>query len=263
MRLGRIPEHLDGSRGEGVLYEVAPGQFLLRVRNVSRYLVRDGAEIVVDPAPNADPASIRLFLMGAGFGALLHQRGFLPLHASAIATEEGAVILAGRSGSGKSTLAAVFERRGYGILADELCAVCLKEAPFVQPGIPGLMVWADALARLNVETAGLRQARQGIQKYRLPSVDGPAREGKQANTIFFLAPGEKMEITELKGRAKVLALAAHTYRRLFSTNQRLSVDDSRKVKAIARQTRMFRAAWPKDSWQVEALADLLQKEFAA
>jgi hypothetical protein len=263
LRLGRVPEHLEDSSGEGILYETALRQFLLRVRNVSGYLVRDGAEILVDPAPGVDPATVRLFLMGTAFGALLHQRGLLPLHASAIAIEQGAMVLAGRSGSGKSTLAAVFQQRGYKVLADDLCAVCVTETPFVQPGSPGLMLWADALGRLNVETVGLRQARPGIQKYCLPPVDAFAHEGKQANTVFFVDRGDKTEIKPVEGRAKVLALAAHTYRRLFSSNMKLSVEDSRKVKAVARQTRMFRMTWPQGSWRVEELADLLLKEFEA
>ena len=65
-----IAEHLEHSSGEGVLFENAPGQFLLWVRNVARYLVRDGSEILVDPAPGCEelvllfrrppPAHVRL-----------------------------------------------------------------------------------------------------------------------------------------------------------------------------------------------------------
>ena len=97
--------------GQGVLYQSAPRQFLLKISRVARYLVSDGNEIIVDPEPDADLSAIRLFLFGSAFGALLHQRGILPLHGSAIVTSRGAVVFAGVSGSGKSALACAFHRQ--------------------------------------------------------------------------------------------------------------------------------------------------------
>ena len=261
VRWGHAPEHLEHSSGEGVLFESAPGRFLLRVRNVARYLVRDGAEIVVDPAPGSETASIRLFLLGTAFGALLHQRGLLPLHASAIAARQGGMVFAGRSASGKSTLAAAFQRRGFKVLADELCAVRVAEGPLVLPASPHLTLWADVLGHFEVETTDLRPARPGLQKYLLPLGDAVAREALPVNTVFFLVRGNKLGLEPLEGRDKVMALAGDTYRRLFSSNMKLSVEDSRKVKAVARRTRMLRVTWPEHSWQVEELADLLLKEY--
>lgn len=261
LRLGRAPERLENSSGESVLYEHTPGQFLLRVRRVAQYLVRDGAEIVVDPVPGSETDAVRLFLIRTAFGALLHQRGILPLHASGIATPQGAMVFAGRSGSGKSTLAAVFQRRGYGVIADELCAVRVDEPPLVQPASPHLMLWADALGRFEIETIGLRRARPELQKYWLPLGHAFAREPLPVNTVFFLTNGGKLELEPLDGRDKVMALAGNTYRRLFSSDMKLSVEDSRKVKAVARQSRMIRVKVPRDSWWVEELADLLHREF--
>ena len=261
VRWGQAPEHLEHSSGEGVLFESAPGRFLLRVRNVARYLVRDGAEIVVDPAPGSETASIRLFLFGTAFGALLHQRGLLPMHSSAIAARQGAMVFAGRSGSGKSTLAAAFQRRGYRVLADELCAVRVEQSALVLPASPHLMLWADVLGQFEVATNGLRPARPGLQKYLMPLGDAFAREALPANTVFFLVRGNKLGLEPLEGRDKIMALAGDVYRRLFSSNMKLSVEDSRKVKALARQTRMVRVTWPEHCWQVEELADLLLKEF--
>ncbi|HKD07843.1 MAG TPA: hypothetical protein VKB79_18230 [Bryobacteraceae bacterium] len=262
LRLGKTPERLADSPAEGALHEAAQGQFLFRVPKVCRYLVRDGVEIVVDPAPGVEFGTVRLFLLGTAFGALLHQRGFLPLHAAAIATPKGAMIFGGDSASGKSTLAAAFSKRGYRVLADELCAIRVDAVPLVQPGMPHLLLWADSLANLGIDRADLRPTRPAIEKYSLPLGDAFARQAVPANTIFSLVRGGKREIRLLDGREKVMEVAGVTYRRLFSANMKLSVTDSRKLKAISWQTRVFRLAWSDDPWCAEQLADLAAAEFA-
>src|SRR5258707_3212561 len=60
------------------------GSVLIRVNAVGGFLVRGGNMITVDTAPWATPVEIEAFLMGPVAGALLHQRGVLPLHASCV-----------------------------------------------------------------------------------------------------------------------------------------------------------------------------------
>src|SRR5476651_2396481 len=54
---------------------------LLEIPDVARYLVRGGREICVCPDPAASAETVRIYLLGTVLGALLHQRGTLPLHA--------------------------------------------------------------------------------------------------------------------------------------------------------------------------------------
>ena len=111
--LGKVPASLENPRANGVLYQARPGQFLLRLDHIAGYLVSNGAEIVIDRVPGSLDDEVRLFLLGSAFGALLHQRGFLTLHGSAIETPKGAMGFTGQSGVGKSTLATAFRTRGY------------------------------------------------------------------------------------------------------------------------------------------------------
>ena len=43
------PEALKNPINSGVLYQAAPSQFLLKMPNIARYLVRNGDEILVTP----------------------------------------------------------------------------------------------------------------------------------------------------------------------------------------------------------------------
>src|SRR6202011_5530874 len=89
----------------------------LKAKDVGRFRIRRGREIAIDPLPGVSERDIRLFLLGPVLGLLCHQRGLLPLHASAIVADGRAVAFAGPSGIGKSTLAACFQDRGYEVLS--------------------------------------------------------------------------------------------------------------------------------------------------
>ena len=75
---------------------------------MARFLVNDGNEIVIDRDRSAGDIDISLFTINTPIGALLYQRGFLPMHASAIEVNGGCVIFTGVSGVGKSTILASF-----------------------------------------------------------------------------------------------------------------------------------------------------------
>jgi hypothetical protein len=129
----------------------ADGTTLIEVAAVGRFLLRNGREITVEPAPSAAPIEIETLLMGPVVGVLLHQRGVFPLHASCIELDGLAVAIAGSSGRGKSTLAAALVRRGATLLSDDICALRLSDG---QPAIAlqggtGLCLWPDSRAALQ------------------------------------------------------------------------------------------------------------------
>src|SRR5690242_18684681 len=76
---GKVPEPEGGSG----LIPVAKGLVLV-VPKVGRYRIQSGSSITVETHPGVPDRNVRLFLLGSAFGALLHQRGMLPLHANAI-----------------------------------------------------------------------------------------------------------------------------------------------------------------------------------
>src|SRR5687767_37791 len=92
---------------------------VLRIPEVASYRI-DATSILVSPAPAVPEQNLRLYLLGSAFGALLHQRGLLPLHANAVEIDGKAVAFMGASGEGKSTLAAWFHDRGFNIIADDV-----------------------------------------------------------------------------------------------------------------------------------------------
>ena len=122
---------------------IAPGETCLSWENVGRMTIRGGTEIVVQPEPGAEEAVVRLFVLGQGMPVLLHQRGFLVLHASSVALNGTAVGFLGSMRSGKSTIAAALYAQGHRMISDDVLCVDINGAsrPSVFPSFPQFKLW--------------------------------------------------------------------------------------------------------------------------
>lgn len=244
VRAGSI-DLADGGPG----LRVHDGAFLLTIEKIARYLVSGGTDILVEPVAGVDPRNVRIFLLGSAFGALLHQRGLLPLHANAVEIGDKAVAFMGESGAGKSTLAAWFHDHGYRVLADDVCAVHFggSGAPSVFPGLPRLRLWLDAVDRSGRESGGLARSYVGAgdssEKFDVPveRSTAPHRDIPLV-ALFLLERGEKFAVEPLIGVAAAEALFAHTYRGSFIA----STGDAQKhwasVHRLVETTPIYRVA---------------------
>lgn len=132
--------------------EASPGRLLIRGARSATILVTGGDTIMVEPLPNGNHGATRQLILGWALGALLHQRGVLPLHGSALCDGGDCFVFCARSGVGKSTLAASFLNRGFSYLDDNMSVVAFRGGtPHVTPGIPELRLWEDALPGLAFE----------------------------------------------------------------------------------------------------------------
>jgi hypothetical protein len=172
--------------------------------------------VVIAPEPGARDEDVRVFILSSVMGALAHQHGFLPLHASALEVNGGCVLFAGDSGSGKSTVAAAFHRRGYRLAADDICAISLDDEghPVVHPGYRHLKLWADAVDRFGDGLGERRKMRFGLQKYNVLLREEARTTPLRVCRIFILArkPSDRIELRAIHGRSKVSAIRKQTFR---------------------------------------------------
>jgi hypothetical protein len=259
IQVGDVAPELAGRTARGALFETARGRFLLRLEGIARYLVTDGDRIVIDPAPEIDEDSVRVFLLGSVFGALLHQRGLLPLHASAIETPRGAVLFAGYSGTGKSTLAGAFYRRGYRVLADEICAL---DRDRVRPAVPLLTLWPDTMEELGLWSDAVRQVRPNIRKFHVPVEPWISHAPLPVHAIYVLSMTNRPDfaVSRLSGVEKLQPLIDYTFRRQFisgmesGTGYMSRITDAAGVIPISRLVRSRGRS-------LKETADLLERDF--
>src|SRR5215218_6629728 len=146
-------------------FSPAPKEDYLFWQNVGSFLVLGGRTIVVDPSPAADERILRLFVLGPVLAMLLCQRGYLLLHASAVAVADEAVLFLGSAGWGKSTMAAALHARGYRLATDDVAVLQVGErCPMLLPSFPQLRLWPEALASLGDDPEKLPQCNPLFEK---------------------------------------------------------------------------------------------------
>ena len=262
---GALPDSLDTTRDKGPAYEANPDQLLFSIDGVAKYMVSQGREILIERAATAEDSEVRLFLLGSAFGALLFQRGLLPLHGSAIEVHGSSVVILADSGLGKSTLAGVFRNRGYRILADDVCVVSLTEdgLPMILPGYPQLKLGMDAARKLGKDPESLPRIHPRVEKISLLLQEEFCREPMSLRHLYVLetsAHGE-FNLEPLKGGEKLTAIINNTYRLGFIEGLGVKVSHFKQCVAVARHTPLTRVTRPAEAFLLDELAQLLEEDF--
>jgi hypothetical protein len=167
IHFGVMPSWLEDARTRRELWYVNPeqgpngkprltawyldGHFHLEYADGTKFLIDTQGTRIWATWPNKtltleDTAT---YLLGPVMGFALLLRGFISLHACAIAVRDRAVVIAGPAGSGKSTTAAVFAEQGYRILAEDVVTLHDLGAEFlVQPAYPSIRLWPASVEAL-------------------------------------------------------------------------------------------------------------------
>lgn len=192
---------------------VSPNEWRLTYDDVGVVTVRDGRTIDVALLSGVSRRTVRLTVLGPALGVLLHQRGFLVLHASVVEIGGWAVAFLGESGDGKSTLAAALHARGHRLVSDDVAAVRIgPNGPEVYAGFPQLKLWPDALRALGRDAAALRRVEPGLAKRAQRVRERFAeRIAVPLAQLHVLDDGPVVELTRLSLRHAFLALVRDAY----------------------------------------------------
>lgn len=175
-------------------------------------VVRWGSEILVDARSGVEEALLRTLVLGPALALLLHQRGRLVLHASAVRTNTGAVLFLGGSGWGKSAIAAAMYRRGHPLAADDLAPVHFDgDLPHVYPGFPRLRLWPEFARRLDPSADDDARQHGGVEKRHVPAGLGFSTVPLRLRSIYVLDGHGSTLVRDLRPQEALLDLLRHTY----------------------------------------------------
>lgn len=263
---GDVPESLDDGIAKNAWYQQNSEAVLLKIDSIAKYLILRGEKIIIERASGSHDDEVRLYLFGSAFGALLHQRGMLPLHGSAIEVHGSAVVFVGPSGCGKSTLAGAFHQRGYRLVADDICVLSTStgEPPMIFPGFPRLKLWSDALKKLGKNSDELPRIIAELDKYHLSLKEEFCDYPRPLRRIYELAPADTQEIaiTRLQGMEKLTTLIDHTYRLEFLTRPERKQRHFKQCAVAARHAAVSRVTRPSRAFLLDDLADLVEQDWA-
>lgn len=256
---GDVPEKLPDAVNKGVLFESSAKGFLLKIDTVARYYAYEGRKIIIQPSDVANATDVSAFLNGTVLGAVLHQRGMLPLHASTVNYKNKCILFAGISGSGKSTLAAALVKEGALLVADDISVIDFaKSSPGVLPAFPSIKLWEDSLRQLNISFKRLQPVRDESRKYYLP-VDKFSHNSVNIDHIFILKPHNRLniEIQALQGVEKFRVLKKHTYLFRGIPKTGLEKNHFRLVNQVASQVPVTLLTRPDAEFNIKKLIDTI------
>lgn len=201
-------------------FKVKENYVLFQLPNVAIFLIKNGKEIIVSPWPGADPAQIRLYILGTCMGAILLQRKILPLHGSAVSVDGKVYAFIGDSGAGKSTLATALLEKGFDLLSDDVIPVSISledGLPYVTPSYPQQKLWAESLNHFGMNAREYHSIYKRENKYLIPVATKFSEEVLPLAGVFELIKKDqqRIEFSPVVGLERLNTLFAHTYRHIF------------------------------------------------
>lgn len=196
----RLYAHRDGHR--------------ITVDDTGAYDLTPDGRIVCQPIPGAWPDFVRAHCVGRVLATALYLDGWLPLHGSAVALEDGVVAFLAPKGFGKSSLALALSQAGAPLATDDTLPVEPTVPPQAWPGVHCLRIREDALAALGVPTAG-EATREGKRIFHPSSTGAVLDRPRPFAAIYILAPtldgnaGDEVRRVPFSPTVAALAVVAH------------------------------------------------------
>ena len=262
IRFGKNPAGLRNVRSSGILYEAAENEFLLKLPRIGSYYVTDGNQVTIEANSGVSDDEVRLFLTGSVFGAILYQRGYLPLHGSAVEAKGYALLTTGSSASGKSTLAAALNREGFPLISDDLSAISVNDSGkcVVFPGLPFFKLWEDTRDPLFGNTS-FRRVRPQLKKFIIPA-DSHAKRPCQIQKLIWMTTknSEGFRVHPVQGARKLKLLRENLYRDQMIRGTGLPRHHFTMLSTLANQTEMYHVERPSNPLDIDPLKNLVLKE---
>jgi hypothetical protein len=263
IRLGKVPQGLETVLSEGAFYQSNASQILIRAETIASYFIRNGEEITIEVAQNAEEQAVRTILLSTGLAAILHQRGALPLHGSALALNDEAILILGASRAGKSTTSAALLKRGFCLLSDDLAVINFENParPKVYSGIPQQNLWQDALDYFEKSSEDLEALALKLNKYVLPIRENFCDKVLPIRRIYILEPKDAaLGIETLRGLEGLQRLGAQVFREQFLNPITGSANLMKQLALLANAVVIRRISRPKALDSHEALVRLIEED---
>lgn len=196
--------------------EVEEKRWHMSIPDIGDYWVEDGERIWIRPVSQCDEASIRLFLNGSVFGAVLHQRGLIPIHGSSFVFEGKTVLLAGDSGAGKSSVTTAFCQNSARFLNDDINPLIVTDdAVRIKKIRTSVKLWEDSLNALSVDDPAKLRIRPDVEKFYVSLNNVVQDEELDLNCLIILQSStcDTIEYTVPQGTEKYHLLRSVIYRK--------------------------------------------------
>jgi hypothetical protein len=186
------------------------------------FRVRNGKEIIVNSDFKIEDMLLRSLLLGQGMGILLHQKGYLVLHGSAVKMGDNAIGFIGDCGEGKSTTTAALNSRGHPLITDDVLVIGFDKnnKPVLLPSFPRIKLWDDVIDLLTEGKEFFPKIHPKFQKYSYNIDENFVEDQLPLKTLYVIEKSEKNIITPLKSQQDALIELVRNAYMIFLLNKK-------------------------------------------
>ena len=273
LKFGRLNLVLEESvkTDQDLGFWMTPNKVAVVSQQMGQFLVSNGNEIIIDPSPATDEQAIRSLVLDILLPAILHQRNFLLLHASAVACG-GAIAFIGPSGTGKSTMAMAMHTYRHqsfvngegssGIFTDDMVAIKFDAAgnPLVLPGFLQLKFLPETIQgikhlkdKISSETDPL------TQKHICSESSYFAKKALPLKKIYLLTENPEVSIESVSPQECFRELMHNSYAPGLLASRKTSAEQFYQYMRLAQKVSICRLKRPKSFSILPELVELVEK----
>ena len=260
---GTVPDELEGAERPRPWLQTTDRATRVQFANGNALLVEDGGRVTLqwelaDDDPDAD---LSWLVQGWSVTLSAMQRGQLSLHASTVRIGDEVVAIAGHQGAGKSTTSMAMRGRGHQLLIDDTTIIEFRnDEAWTTPYPRNVHLLPDAAAALGVDFDALPPLAGRMGKVAFLA-EAPPDEPMRIDRIVVLVPRDDVdgvEVTEVRGAQRVLALRQHVSRRglapVILGPQRYFT----QLAQLAGATRVQVLTRPREAWTLDEVLDTIE-----
>jgi hypothetical protein len=237
-------------------------EITLRWRGLASMTIEAGRGMSVVRDPGVASDDVAPLVLGVGMGLILHQRGRLVLHASAVHLPRGAVAFVGMKGAGKSTMAGALTARGALIIADDALPVDMNgHTAQAWPGPTALKLWPESVTAIGRSPRRVRRLHPRASKRVVVDLMATSQP-VPLHAIYSLHVGNDLSVEPMHGHAAVVELIRHSYAARFVPSLGATPEHFSRCVRLAESVQMFSLARPAALDRLAEVAEFVEEHVA-
>lgn len=262
---GKVPENIIGATVNNEFFQASRDELIFRIKGIGKYYISKGNLIIIELEEKANFNTVKLYLLGTAFAALLLQRCIIPIHGSAVVINDKCIIITGESGVGKSTLSSGFLKRGFSLLTDDVAALTFDNegCVFVQPSYPQQKLWRDSIEIFGGKVNSYTQIYNETDKFAVPIHENFMKKPMPLSAVFELKKGDytDVQIQNISGMHKLSLLMNNTYRPQLLNFFNLYENHFKQCTLIANRISAYRLIRPENIFSTDKLIKIILDNF--
>ncbi len=265
IKIGTTPRTIANGETPNPDLWITPDKYLIHFKDAAYYYAENGKRIIVEPYKNAEPNSMRVYLLCNAMAAIIHQRKLIPLHASGIIINGGVALIVGHSGAGKSTTIKALTKKSHKIFTDDVCVLKLKKGKvFAIPSYPMMKLWENSFDLLQLGDKNKDyKIWQDNNKYGVFFHDQFVSSWLPVVKIFKIEKTEtstEVTISKINGIEAFITIGENAYRSQYVEPMKLNALHFNIVNNLLIQCEVYKITRPADKDSICRVVEIIEKE---